>query len=57
MKRKGSYNAKIVDLQNRHDEYMRKKYELKKLKNNKTGLVKEDIKNDTESNSLYLDRE
>ena len=41
MKSKGSYNAKIVDLQNRHDEYMRKKYELKKLKDNKTGIVKE----------------
>lgn len=41
MKSKGSYNAKIIDLQNRHDEYMRKKYELKKLKDNKTGIVKE----------------
>jgi len=41
MKSKGSYNAKIIDLENRHDEYMRKKYELKKLKDNKTGIVKE----------------
>ena len=40
MKSKGSYNAKIIDLQNRHDEYMRKKYELKKLKDNKKGIVK-----------------
>lgn len=38
MKSKGSYNAKIIDLENRHDEYMRKKYELKKLKDNKTGI-------------------
>ena len=42
MKSKGGYNAKIIDLQNRHDEYMRKKYELKKLSNNKTGIVKEE---------------
>lgn len=41
MKSKGSQLAKEIDLQNRHDEYMRKKYELKKLKDNKTGIVKE----------------
>lgn len=44
MKSKGSYNAKIIDLQNRHDEYMRKKYELKRLNNGKTGVVKEEKK-------------
>ena len=40
MKSRGSELAKRVDLENRHDEYMRKKYELKKLKNNKTGIIK-----------------
>ena len=42
MKSKGSYNAKLIDLENRHDEYMRKKYELKKINNGKTGTVKEE---------------
>lgn len=51
MKSKGGYNAKIVDLQNRHDEYMRKKYKLKKLKNNKTGIIKEEKKDESKSNS------
>lgn len=41
MKSKGSELAKIIDLENRHDEYMKKKYELKKLKDNKIGIVKE----------------
>lgn len=50
MKSKGSYNAKIIDLQNRHDEYMKKKYELKRLKNNKTGIIKEEKKDESKSN-------
>lgn len=42
MKSKGSELAKRIDLENKHDEYMKKKYELKKLSNGKTGVVKKE---------------
>ena len=41
MKNKGGYNAYEIDIDYRHEQYMKRKIELKKLKNNKTGIVKE----------------
>lgn len=40
MKSKGSYIANEIVTDYRREQYMKKKYELKKLKDNKKGIVK-----------------
>jgi hypothetical protein len=45
MKSKGSYNANLIMADIRRDEIMAKKaLKLKKFRDNKTGIVKEDKK-------------
>ena len=51
MKSKGSYNAYEIDMDYRHEQYMKRKIELKKFKNNKTGIIKEEKKDESKSNS------